>query len=57
VVFARPSDAVVKKWQLAPYHDFAHIITMPHVTRDLVDKLTEDIERDKPPAAPGRTGS
>jgi histidine decarboxylase len=57
VVFARPSDAVVRRWQLAPYQDFAHIITMPHVTRELVDRLTEDIERDKSPADPGRTAS
>ncbi len=42
VVFPRPSPAVVSKWQLAPYRDIAHLITMPHVTRDMVDEFVDD---------------
>ena len=42
VVFPRPSQAVIRKWQLAPYEDIAHLITMPHVTRDMVDHLVTE---------------
>lgn len=42
VVFPRPSDEVVRKWQLAPYEDIAHLITMPHVTREKVDMVVDD---------------
>ena len=42
VVFPRPSAEVVSKWQLAPYREIAHLITMPHVTRDMVDELVDD---------------
>ena len=43
VVFPRPSEEIVRKWQLAPFQDIAHIITMPHVTEELVDALVDDI--------------
>ncbi len=39
VVFPRPAAEVVREWQLAPLGEIAHIITMPHVTRDLVDAV------------------
>ncbi|MCY4366586.1 MAG: histidine decarboxylase [Chloroflexi bacterium] len=42
VVFPRPPQEVVSKWQLAPYRDIAHLITMPHVTRQLVDQLVDE---------------
>ena len=45
VVFPRPSDAVFHKWQIAPYEDFAHIITMPHVTRETIDEVVDDCLR------------
>ena len=43
VVFPRPSDEVVRKWQIAPYQDIAHIITMPHVKRESIDALVDDV--------------
>ncbi len=46
VVFPRPSDEVVRKWQLAPYEDIAHLITMPHVTRDTIDMVVDDCLED-----------
>ena len=46
VVFPKPSDAVVRKWQIAPYEDIAHLIAMPHVTRDMVDEVVDDCLRD-----------
>ena len=41
VVFPRPSEEVVRRWQLAPLGDIAHVITMPHVTRETVDELVD----------------
>ena len=42
VVFPKPAPEVVRKWQIAPYEDIAHIITMPQVTREMVDKIVAD---------------
>ena len=42
VVFRRPAPEVFRKWQIAPEGDEAHIITMPHVTRDMIDELVTD---------------
>ena len=43
VVFPRPSDEVIRKWQIAPNQDIAHIITMPHITRELIDALVDEV--------------
>ena len=48
VVFPRPVASVVKKWQIAVSNDIGHMITMPHVTRELVDELVSDIAATKP---------
>ena len=45
VVFPKPSAAVVQKWQLAPYEDIAHLIAMPHVTREIIDAVVDDCLR------------
>ena len=42
VLFPRPPQEVMRKWQLAPHRDMAHLITMPHVTRELVDAMVDD---------------
>ncbi len=42
VVFPRPSPYVLYQWQLAPLNDIAHLITMPHVTRDMIDQVIAD---------------
>ena len=42
VVFPKPSAEVVRKWQLAPYEDIAHLIAMPHVTRETIDAVVDD---------------
>ena len=42
VVFPRPSPYVLFQWQLAPFGDIAHLITMPHVTRDMIDQVIAD---------------
>ena len=42
VVFPRPSPYVLFQWQLAPLNDIAHLITMPHVTREMIDQVIAD---------------
>lgn len=42
VVFPRPADPVIKKWQIAPYGDIGHLITMPHVKKETVDLFVAD---------------
>ena len=42
VVFPRPAPEVFKKWQIAPEGQVAHIITMPHVTREQIDEIIAD---------------
>ena len=42
VIFPRPADAVMKKWILAPRKDIGHIITLPHVTEDVIDEFVAD---------------
>jgi histidine decarboxylase len=42
VVFPRPADAVMKKWILAPRKGIGHIITMPHMTEDIIDEFAAD---------------
>ncbi len=42
VLFPRPPEPVMRNWQLAPSQGLAHLIAMPHVTRDMVDGLVED---------------
>ena len=42
-VFPRPTQAVVRKWQLAPQQEIAHLIAMPNVTREQVDTFVRDL--------------
>ena len=42
VVLPRPSPYVLFQWQLAPLGDIAHLITMPHVTREIIDEVVAD---------------
>ncbi|MCC6123388.1 MAG: histidine decarboxylase [Pirellulales bacterium] len=53
VVFDRPSQNIVRKWQLAVLHGAAHIITMPHVSREQIDRFVADMAEDESPAANG----
>ena len=46
VVFPRPPAEVVRKWQLAPQGDIAHLIAMPHVTRGTIDAVVDDCVRE-----------
>ena len=43
VVFPRPARReVTRSWQIAPLRDIAHVITMPHVTREMIDEFVEE---------------
>ncbi len=42
VVLPRPGEEVLRKWQIAPSGDIAHIITMPQITKEMVDALVQD---------------
>ena len=42
VVFPKPSAEVILKWQLAPYEGIAHMLTMPHITRETIDAVVDD---------------
>ena len=46
VVIRRPSPEIIRRWQLAPYEDIAHLLTMPHITRDTIDAVVDDCVRD-----------
>jgi histidine decarboxylase len=43
VVFPRPGAEVLARWQIAPHLDIAHIITLPHVTRAMIDAVVTDV--------------
>lgn len=45
VVFPRPPEDVVDKWQVAVDEDIAHLIAMPHVTTALVDEIVGAVVR------------
>ena len=44
VVLERPKDEnVVQRWQLACEEDIAHVVVMPNVTRDKIDRFIQDL--------------
>jgi histidine decarboxylase len=52
VYFRNPGDAIVKKYSLATMHldidnkpaDFAHVVVMPHVSRNALTEFLTDLE-------------
>ncbi len=47
VVFPRPGEHVLRHWQIAPYKDIGHIITLPHVHEEVIDRLIADMLAEK----------
>jgi len=43
LVFPRPAETLIKKWQLAPYENIVHMMMMPHVNKDFVDEFLQDL--------------
>ena len=46
VVFNRPSMDLIKKWQMASHKDISHLIIMPHVTKEWIDRFLRDIRKE-----------
>ena len=46
VVLPKPSDKVIKKWQLATEGDISHVVVMQHVTKAMLDEFIEDYKND-----------
>lgn len=46
VLFERPRQDTVRRWQLATDGDWAHVVCMQHVSRDLLDRFILDVKRD-----------
>jgi histidine decarboxylase len=46
VVFDRPPESILRNWSLAVHKNIAHIITMPHVTREHIDRFITELERE-----------
>ncbi|MDP3646065.1 MAG: histidine decarboxylase [bacterium] len=46
VVIKRPSDHLVKKWQLAIQGTSAHIVVMPNISKKLIDGFVEDLQKE-----------
>ena len=42
VVFPRLPAALMKKWIIAPRKGISHLITLPHVTEDIIDEFAAD---------------
>lgn len=43
VVLKKPSDIIIQKWQLAVQDDLCHVITMPHVTKEVIQHFMADL--------------
>lgn len=48
VVTPRPPRRVLEKWQIAPYRDIGHLVTLPHVSEDVIDEVANDYARHDP---------
>ena len=55
IYFRKPGDTIVKKYTLATMHlningerkPYAHVVVMPHVSRNILDEFLSDLEKDK----------
>lgn len=45
VVFDRPPQNIVNKWQLAPYGNIAHLVVMPNISKKQIDNFVADLKR------------
>ena len=47
VIFEKPSEKTIKKWSLAEQGDSVHLITMQHVTKEILNTLLKECLADK----------
>lgn len=43
VIFPKPSEALIHKWQLAPFNGQAHFVVMPSTSQKVLKQLLEDL--------------
>ena len=48
VVFPRPPAALMEKWIIAPKGNIGHIITLPHVTENIITEFIADFVKARP---------
>lgn len=51
VVFPQPPPEIRAKWQLATSRGLSHVVCLPHVTRERIDRLLADLEASREVAA------
>uniref|UniRef100_A0A6T7NP21 Histidine decarboxylase n=1 Tax=Hanusia phi TaxID=3032 RepID=A0A6T7NP21_9CRYP len=42
VIFPRPAEIVVKRWQLASNGNLSHVVVMPHVTQEMLEVFLKE---------------
>lgn len=47
VVFSKPSDELISKWQLATEQDLSHIVVMPHVDKEKLNQFILELLSEK----------
>lgn len=47
VVFSKPSQDIIDKWQLATSNDISHVVVMQHVNKEKLDKFIYDYNINK----------
>lgn len=45
VMFDKPSDSIVAKWKLAVEKNKAHVVVMPHVSKEMLDQFINDLNK------------
>ncbi|MEI8300752.1 MAG: histidine decarboxylase, partial [Chlamydiota bacterium] len=48
VIFPKPSETIIKKWQLAVENDIAHIITLAQISYPMIDEFVKQVAHDLP---------
>lgn len=56
VVFDEPSERLIRRWSLARSEGRAHVVTVPHATRTMLDTFLAELADDAP-GAPGVRGT
>lgn len=46
IVFPRPSEKTITKWQLASEGDISHMITLPHIPHKVIDEIVKQVAND-----------
>ena len=46
VVFPRPSQKLIEKWQLASQFEISHVLTMPSMLEETIDSIVDEVHRD-----------